>query len=36
MIFELPWEKDCNGNKAILKEVDRLKINLALSKKLLF
>jgi hypothetical protein len=34
MIFETPWEKDCNANKAILKELDTLKINPALSKKL--
>ncbi|MBW4536019.1 MAG: hypothetical protein KME09_18950 [Pleurocapsa minor HA4230-MV1] len=34
MIVESPWEKDCNGNKAILKELDRLKINPALSKKI--
>lgn len=34
MIFECPWEKDQNGNKAIFKELDGLKINPTLSKKL--
>ena len=34
VIFEIPWEKDINDNKAIFKEIDKLKINPAFSKKI--
>lgn len=34
MILELPWEKDCKGNKAILKMQEKSKIIPALSKKI--